>query len=120
MFRNHHLIYFQLFYLDYQKSNDYNGKITWSNYKPIVSCRDLLWSGLENEDELIDNINSRTKLDYIDITNPDSYTFVYIHVWSKDMNNLQSVINKLSTNPKVRVVTPDIFMKLIKNNINPT
>ena len=109
-----------LFYLDYQKSNDYNGKITWSNYKPIVSCRDLLWEGLENEDELVDNINSRTKLDYIDITNPDSYTFVYIHVWSKDMNNLQSVINKLNTNPKVRVVTPDIFMKLIKNNINPT
>ena len=109
-----------LFYLDYQKGNNYNGKITWSNDKPIVSCRDLLWEGLENEDELVDNINSRTKLDYIDISSPDSYTFVYIHVWSKDLNALQSVINKLSTNPKVRVVTPDAFMKLIKCNIKPT
>ncbi|MDV4149574.1 GxGYxYP family putative glycoside hydrolase [Clostridium sp. AL.422] len=109
-----------LFYLDYTKNNNYNGEINWSNNKPIVSCRDLLWEGLESEDELVDNINSRTKLDYIDITDPDSYTFVYIHVWSKDMNVLQGVINKINANPKVRVVTPDIFMKLIKTNVNPT
>lgn len=109
-----------LFYLDYKKNSNYKGEITWSNNKPIVSCRDLLWEGLESEDELVNNINSRTKLDYIDITSPDSYTFVYIHVWSKDMNILQGVINKINTNPKVRVVTPDVFMKLIKNNIKPT
>ena len=108
-----------LFYLDYKKNNNYNGEIIWSNNKPIVSCRDLLWEGLENENELVDNINSRTKLDYIDVTKADSYTFVYVHVWSKDMNMLQNVINKLNTNPKIRIVTPDAFMKLIKNNITP-
>jgi protein-tyrosine phosphatase len=109
-----------LFYLDYKKNNNYKGDIVWSNNKPIVSCRDLLWAGLEDEEELINNINSRASLDYIDIKDPNSYTFVYIHVWSKDMNDLQNVINKISTNPKVRIVTPNIFMKLIKNNINPT
>lgn len=109
-----------LFYLDYKRNNNYNGEIVWSNNKPVISCRDLLWAGIENEEELINNINSRAILDYIDIKNPNSYTFVYIHVWSKDMNDLQNVIDKISTNPKIRIVTPDIFMKLIKNNIIPT
>lgn len=106
-----------LFYLDYKRGNNYKGEIIWSNNKPIVSCRDLLWDDLENEDELINYINSRVNLDYIDITNPESYTFVYVHVWSKDMDNLQKVINKLNSNPKIKIVTPDIFMRLIKNNI---
>ncbi len=106
-----------LFYLNYKRGNNYNGEIIWSNNKPIVSCRDLLWDDLENEDELINYINSRVNLDYIDITNPESYTFVYVHVWSKDMDNLQKVINKLNSNPKIKVVTPDIFMRLINNNI---
>lgn len=106
-----------LFYLDYKRGNNYKGEIIWSNNKPIVSCRDLLWDDLENEDELINYINSRVNLDYIDITNPESYTFVYVHVWSKDMDNLQKVVNKLNSNPRIKVVTPNIFMRLIKNNI---
>ena len=108
-----------LFYLDYKRNNNYKGEITWSNNKPIVSCRDLLWNDLEDEAELINNINSRANLEHIDITNPESYTFVYIHVWSKNMDNLQNVINKISVNPKIRVVTPDVFMKLIQNNVTP-
>ena len=108
-----------LFYLDYKRNNNYKGEITWSNNKPIVSCRDLLWNDLEDEAELINNINSRANLEHIDITKPESYTFVYIHVWSKDMDNLQNVINKISVNPKIRVVTPDVFMKLIQNNVTP-
>ncbi|MFU7518204.1 hypothetical protein [Clostridium sp. HCS.1] len=53
----------------------------------------------------------------MDITNPEAYTFVYVHVWSKDMDNLQKVVNKLNSNTRIKVVTPDIFMRLIKNNI---
>lgn len=108
-----------LFYLDYKKNNNYKGEIIWSNNKPVISCRDLLWNGLEDEDELVNTINSRANLDYIDITNPESYTFVYVHVWSKDMNNLQNVINKININPKIKIISPDVFMKLIKNNITP-
>ncbi|VYU64433.1 hypothetical protein [Clostridium tertium] len=108
-----------LFYLDYKKNNNYNGEIVWSNNKPVVSCRDLLWGGLEDANQLIDNINSRTNVNFIDITKEDAYTFVYLHVWSNDMNILQDVVNELNKNPKVRIVTPDIFMKLIKDNINP-
>ena len=32
-----------LFYLDYHRHDNYHGEIIWSNNKPIVSCRDLLW-----------------------------------------------------------------------------
>ena len=35
------------------------------------------------------------------------------------MTILQNVVTELNKNPKVRIVTPDVFMKLIKNNINP-
>lgn len=106
-----------LLYLNYYKNNSYEGKIVWSNNKPIVSCRDLLWWGLESENNLIDNINKRINLGYTDIKNPNSYSFVYVHVWSNTMDNVNDVINKLSQNPKVRIVTPNNFMKLINENV---
>ena len=107
-----------LFYLNYNKNNSYEGKIVWSNNKPIVSCRDLLWWGLESETDLVNNINERVTLGYTDIKNPDSYTFVYVHVWSNTMDNVNHVISKLNLNSKVRVVSPDIFMKLISENVS--
>ena len=106
-----------LFYLNYSKNNSYNGEIVWSNNKPIVSCRDLLWSGLESEDELVKNINNRVSSGETNINNPNAYTFVYVHVWSKDMRSVEKVVNVLKKNPKVRIVTPDAFMILIKRNI---
>lgn len=106
-----------LLYLNYYKNNSYEGKIVWSNNKPVVSCRDLLWGGLEDEIELINNINTRVNLGYTDIKNPNSYTFVYVHVWSNTMDNVNDVISKLNKNSKVRIVTPDVFMRLIEKNI---
>lgn len=106
-----------LLYLNYYKNNSYEGKIVWSNNKPIVSCRDLLWWGLESENNLIDNINKRINLGYTDIKKPNSYSFVYVHVWSNTMDNVNDVINKLSQNPRVRIVTPNNFMKLINENV---
>ena len=106
-----------LLYLNYNKNNSYSGKIIWSNDKPVVSCRDLLWEGLEDQTELINNINTRVNLGYTDIKNPNSYTFVYVHVWSNTMDNVNDVITKLNKNPKVRVVTPENFMELIEKNV---
>lgn len=107
-----------LFYLNYKKHDDYKGKIIWSNNKPIVSCRDLLWNGLQDENQLIKTINTRVEKGYTNIKDPNSYTFVYVHVWSKTMDNVQYVINELSKNPKVQVVSPDNFMELIQNNVS--
>lgn len=75
-----------------------------------------MWKGLQ-EDTLIENINIRVKEGYTDIKNPKSYTCVYVHVWSKNMDDLNLVIEELNKNSKVEVVTPYTFMKLIKENI---
>ena len=69
-----------LLYLNYYINNAYKGKIIWSNDKPVISCRDLLWGGLEDENELISNINNRINSGYTNIKDPNSYTFVYVHV----------------------------------------
>lgn len=106
-----------LLYLNYDKNNSYKGQIVWSNNKPIVSCRDLLWGGIEDETELLNNINDRINLGYTNKNDPKSYTFVYVHVWSNNMDNVQDVVNKLKKNPKVRIVTPTNFMNLIKDNV---
>lgn len=106
-----------LFYLDYHKHDNFQGEILWSNNKPIVSCRDLLWNSLESEDELVKKINDRVKLGQVNSCSADAFTFVYVHVWSKDVSNVEEVINKLNQNPKVKIVSPEIFMGLIKANI---
>lgn len=106
-----------LFYLDYDKHDNYNGEIIWSNNKPVIACRDLLWDNLKNEDELVETINKRTSSGQIDICNSNSYTFVYVHAWSKNLSNVERVINKLKENPKVAIVTPETFMELIKKNV---
>lgn len=106
-----------LFYLDYARNNNYKGEIVWSNNKPVVSCRDLIWGGLEEESEFVNTINQRVNSGYTDITNINAYTFVYIHVWTKDMDTVQNVVNELNKNSKVRIVTPNTFMKLIKKNV---
>lgn len=106
-----------LFYLDYHMHNNYHGEITWSNNKPIVSCRDLLWDGVESEADLVENINQRINSGQTDIHNSNSYTFIYVHVWSKDLSNIQEVVSKLSENSKVSIVTPETFMERIINNV---
>lgn len=107
-----------LLYLNYDINNAYKGKIIWSNDKPIISCRDLLWANIEDGNQLLSNINDRINLGYTNIKDPNSYTFVYVHVWSNTIDNVNDVITKLNKNPKVRIVTPDTFVKLIQNNIS--
>jgi len=106
-----------LFYLDYHRQDNYHGKIIWSNGKPIVSCRDLLWKDIEDEETLINNIKTRANNGNTDITNPSSYTLVYVHAWSKNMNDIYQVVNKLQENKNIKIVCPKIFMELIKRNI---
>lgn len=109
-----------LFYLNYKRQDDYHGRIIWSNGKPVVSCRDLLWSNLEDEDMLVKNINKRISSGQTDVKTQNAYTFVYVHAWSKDMGSIQNCVGRLKQNPKVRVVTPEMFMALIKMNVKGT
>lgn len=106
-----------IFYLDYKRHDKFEGEILWSNDKPIVSCRDLLWDTIQNEDELVEKINERVRMGETDVKKPSAYTFVYVHVWSKGVHNVEDVVSRLRQNPKVRIVTPEVFMELIKNNV---
>jgi len=106
-----------LFYLDYHRHDNYHGEIIWSNNKPIVSCRDLLWDSIESEDQLAVRINDRVNSGQVDINNSNSYTFVYVHAWSKTLDNIERAVDKLKQNTKVSVVTPGTFMELIKKNV---
>jgi protein tyrosine phosphatase (PTP) superfamily phosphohydrolase (DUF442 family) len=106
-----------LFYLDYHKHDNYKGEIAWSKGKPIVSCRDLLWSGLEDEEQLTKNINFRIEQGQTDVKKAEAYTFVYVHVWSKDLSNVKNAISMLEKNQRVRVVNPNTFMELINRNV---
>ena len=62
-----------LFYLNYNINNAYQGKTVWSNNKPVVSCRDLLWGGLEDESTLVENINDRVNKGFTNKNDINSY-----------------------------------------------
>ncbi|MEF9935370.1 MAG: GxGYxYP family putative glycoside hydrolase [Clostridium sp.] len=106
-----------ILYLNYYIHNKYKGEIVWSNNKPVVSCRHNLWWGLESESNIISDINRSIQDGHTRINDPDSYTFIYVHAWSNTMDNISNLVTRLQENPKVRVVTPDNFMNLIKDNV---
>ncbi len=82
-----------------------------------MSCRDLLWNSLEDEEELVKKINDRVSLGQTNVHNPEAYTFVYVHVWTKETSNVEKVTNMLKENKSVRVVPPETFMEIISKNI---
>ena len=101
-----------LFYLEYAPYNGAHGAVLFStNGNPVIAARDLLWAGLEEETNLVANLNSYPR----DPASPAGYTLVAVHVWSKTLGSVQQVVTNLA--PNVRVVTPDIFVKLIRGNI---
>ena len=106
-----------IFYLNFSRQDDYDGKILWSNGKPVVACRNLLWAKLEEEDSLVHKINQRVADGDTKVQDASAYTVVYVHVWSKTTENVESVVAKLKHNPRIRVVAPDAFMNLVKRNI---
>ncbi|MEF9951949.1 MAG: GxGYxYP family putative glycoside hydrolase [Clostridium sp.] len=108
-----------LLYLNYYIHNKYKGKIVWSNNKPIVSCRHNLWWGLESESTIEDDINKAVASGHTKLNDPDSYSFIYVHAWSNTMDNINHLVSKLQSNPRVKVVTPDNFMNIIKTNLAP-
>lgn len=100
-----------LIYLDYFKHSNYAGQILFSNGKPIVSCTDLLWEGLTEDEEVVERVNNGST----DITSRDAYSLIYIHAWSKDMDDVARMVSKFNEN--VRIVNPEQFMELIQENV---
>ena len=97
-----------LFYLEYEKYHRENGKIVWSNGKPVVSAKYAIWdpNGMDDAtpEDCLEKLNSAP----VDITSEDGYSFVIIHAWSGyTMDDICDMISKLDDH--VKVVTPDEF-----------
>jgi len=113
-----------LFYIDYANYAGENGKILWSNGKPVVAARHRLWADLP--DGSIEAIASAVNSADTDPTKASSYSFIIVHAWSGlTSGNLVAGGNTLNAVAKlvesfdgdVEVVTPSQFMdRLVKNN----
>ena len=101
-----------LFYYYYKNYSAGKGQILWSNNKPIVTGRYNLWNGFENSKSLAEKINHLSK----NIHSQDGYSLIPVHVWSKSVDSVMSCIKNLNKN--IRVVPPDEFVALIKENVN--
>ncbi len=89
---------------------DAHGRIDWVNNKPVVGQRDVLWSGVTDENTLIREINSRPASP----TTADGYTLVFVHCWTKSLSDIETVVDGLG--PNVEVVTPQELVSLIQQN----
>lgn len=105
-----------LFYLEYSNHKAHEGKILWSNGKPIITPREMLWEGLKgcDEESVIGNLNNHKK----DPSSPDGYSLVLVHAWSNGMDNIKNVIDSLDSD--VKVVAPDELVRLINENVTHT
>lgn len=102
-----------LLYLEYSRYDAGGGRIVWSNGKPVISARNMLWDGLPGADEttVASAINAAPR----DPTSPDGYTFVTVHAWSKSLDSIKSVVEQLA--PDVRVVPPVDFTRLVAGTV---
>ena len=106
-----------LFYMEYIEYAPYDGKIYWFDGKPMVTARfdfrsEEFYSAVRSTPQkLADSINSLPK----DPSNPDSYTFVTVHAWSKGVTDIYETVKLLD--PDVRVVHAEKFIELIRLNL---
>ena len=113
-----------LFYIDFANYAGENGKILWSDGKPIVAARHRLWADLP--DSSIEAIASAVNAADTDPTKASSYSFIIVHAWSgltsgnlvPNGNTLNAVAKLVeSFDGDVDVVTPSEFMnRIVKNN----
>ena len=107
-----------IFYTGYGEKGE--GRIRFAdNGKPVIEQRSVLWQGIDGgsdrgeERTVVEQINARP-------ANPRSaegYTFVFVHCWTKDQAAVRRVIDGLDED--VRVVSPDVFVRLVRQNLSP-
>ncbi len=101
-----------MFYYPYSNYAGCNGQITWANGKPIITARYNLWSGeFEDPQSLAGKLNASST----DITSPGGYSLVAVHVWTNSVSDVCQCTKLLNKN--IRVVAPDEFVSLIKQNV---
>jgi hypothetical protein len=101
-----------LFYYSYGANyTGRQGQIDWYNNKPSIGGRYTLWGTLSSPQSLATQLNQAST----NIYSADGYSLVSVHIWSRDVDDVQDCINRLG--PNVRVVAPDEFVWLIRKNL---
>jgi len=101
-----------LFYYKYSNYSGLNGQISWYNNKPSIGGRYNLWDGIHSTTQVAQLVNNLPT----NINSSAGYSLIPVHAWSMTVDSVIACINKLDTS-KVRVVCPDEFVWLIKQNI---
>jgi len=85
-----------------------NGAVVWSdNGKPFVAPKESLWQ--EQPGEVVARIGTY----YRDYTRIEGYTYINLHPWSHTYQDVQYVVEELSKNPDIVVVSPDQLLDMI-------
>jgi len=101
-----------VFYYDYAKYSNLNGKITFYNNKPIICARYNLWGGFESPTSLIEKVNNLPKDPYTS----EGYSLIPVHNWSYSVDTIIKIIEGFSES--VNVVAPDEFLNLITAHLS--
>ncbi|MEV0289438.1 MULTISPECIES: GxGYxYP domain-containing protein [unclassified Kribbella] len=104
-----------LIYLEYSRYDTHKGKVVWSEGKPVISARTMLWEGLDGADEasVTTELNTAAR-------NPRStagYSIVLWHAWSKSVDHVMTVVNGLA--PHVKIIPPDTLVKMVGTYAKP-
>ncbi|MBQ7364235.1 MAG: hypothetical protein IJW46_01410 [Clostridia bacterium] len=112
-------------YIDYGNYAAYQGKIFWTNQKPLVTAKYRLWAGTDSIEDIAAAINRAST----DETSEHAYTFITVHAWSgldSDGNfvaggNTMEAVYQLVTmlDKDVELVTPSEFLSRITENVAP-
>ena len=109
-------------YADYKGRE---GEIIFVDGKPFASVRLELW--VKGETDIKDITQEKRKAKAFEIAESinalpadshdlSGYTVVNIHPWSMSLADVNEVIEELKKNPNVRVVSPEVFLQLLKEN----
>ena len=101
-----------LFYYDFSNYSNHDGSIKFLNNKPIISARFNLWGGFNSSQTLSNKINNLPKNPYLE----SGYSLIPVHNWSNSVDSI--LLCSELFNENVRVVSPDKFVNLIKQNLN--
>lgn len=105
-----------VFYHLYSAYQGLNGRIAWSNNKPIIGARHQLWSGtFDSVDSLLQ------KLIQTSVRNPcveEGYSLTPVHVWSNTVSDVLNLVHLLESKAprEFDVVLPNEFVSRISRN----
>ena len=100
-----------LFYYDFSNYSNHDGSIKFLNNKPIISARFNLWGGFNSSQTLSNKINNLPKNPYLE----SGYSLIPVHNWSNSVDSI--LLCSELFNENIRVVSPDKFVNLIKQNL---